>query len=773
MLGALAALFVAGGLVPLTYRRWPRLTAWAATALAALLFVGFAAQVPAIARGERLVASVPWVPSLGVSLALLLDGLSAAFALLITGIGALVLAYAIGYLGHGPRLARLLSLLLLFAGSMLGLVLADDAISLFVFWELTSLTSFFLIAFDDTVRRARENARQALIVTAAGGLALLVGLLLLARASVEAGADGGLSATLSALADLDLRDAPLYPAIVILVAAGAFTKSAQVPFHFWLPGAMVAPTPVSAYLHSATMVQAGVYVLARLQPSLGGTALWTGLLTTVGCVTLVTGGLLAVLQRDLKLVLAYSTTAILGALVLLIGLGTQEAIEAFAALLVAHAAYKAALFLVAGNIDHQTGTRDPVALRGLAGAMPVTAAAALLAAAAMAGVPPLLGFIGKESLYLAATSGPAALLIGTAVAGAGALLVAAAWIAGVGPFLGRGRPPVRWHDAPAPMLIGPALLAVGGLLFGVLGALLNPLVAPIGRAIAPEAEDFRLALWHGLGAPYGAILTLGLSSLILGTLLFGALARRPHGGAILLGALEAIAAARAYRAALTGLQAGAERMMAILQSGHLRRYTIVTLGFVLLVLAGALAGGGGRGMRAGDALAYEIVLVALAGAGGIAAVVMRDRLATVAALGATGLSIAVLFALKSAPDLAITQLMVETLSLILLVLVFRRLPPRLTHRDRPAHLAGDAVVAVILGGLVTTILLLVTAAAEHPPDAAQGQVVLAAGQHAGNVVNAILVNFRALDTLGELTVLVIAGIGVYALLRLRPSGQAR
>jgi multicomponent Na+:H+ antiporter subunit A len=497
-LGALiGAVLAMAAIAPLAYRRWPRGTCHAAVLVSAACFAVLLSQLGAIARGEAIAEVVPWVPSLEISAALRLDGLSAVFALLITGIGAIVLGHGPPYLGWDARGGRLLGLLLAFEASMLGLVLADDTITLFVFWVLTSFTSFFLVAFDSSSELARTRARQALVITAGGGLVLLVGLLLLAGAAAPAGP--GIAARLSELAGQPLREHPHYTAIVILIAIGAFTKSAQVPFHFWLPGAMVAPSPVSAYLHSATMVKAGVYLLARLHPGLGGTALWIGLLVAVGATTLVAGAVLATVQRDVKLTLAYATVAVLGALTLLLGIGTPYALGGAIVLLIAHACYKAALFLTAGNLGHHRGTRDPLAPPGASRDMPVTAATAAVAAASMAGIPPLLGFIAKDAVLAATVEGAAAVIVTIAAVAAGAGLVVAAWLAGLAPYL-RGR--ARWAraDVPGVLLVGPAVLAGMSLVLGLAPGLIGgTVVAPALAAVAGRPVAYEVVLWPGLG----------------------------------------------------------------------------------------------------------------------------------------------------------------------------------------------------------------------------------------------------------------------------------
>ena len=379
------------------------------------------------------------MPALGVNLSFTVDGLSLLFALLISGVGALVLVYAGGYLAGSPQLGRLYAFLLFFMASMLGLVLADNLLLLFVFWELTSLSSYLLIGFDHERAEARAAALQALLVTGGGSLALLAGFLLLG----QVGGSLELSALLSRPGAVTAH--LLYVPILLLVLAGAFTKSAQFPFHFWLPAAMAAPTPVSAYLHSATMVKAGVYLLARLSPVLGGTDFWVWLVTVTGSATMLVGAYLALRQSDLKLILAYSTVSALGVMTSLLGLGGALAVRAALAFLLGHALYKGALFLVAGALDHQTGTRDVDRLAGLARAMPITALAAGLAALSMAGIPPLFGFIAKELSYEATLHAPASAWVTAAAVLANALLVAAAGLAGLKPFLGKALPPPGRH----------------------------------------------------------------------------------------------------------------------------------------------------------------------------------------------------------------------------------------------------------------------------------------------------------------------------------------
>jgi multicomponent Na+:H+ antiporter subunit A len=453
----IAAGFAAALVAPLLSRRLAGAFGWLIAVVPAGLCLYFATLLPQVASGRPIAVTYTWVPTLGVQLSFHADGLALLFALLISGIGSLVMMYASGYLTGHPDLGRFYGFLVLFMASMLGLVLTGNVLTLFVFWELTSVSSYLLIGFDHEREDGRAVALQALLVTGGGGLALLGGFVLL-------GQIGGSYEVVTLLTQGEaVRAHPLYTPTLLLVLASAFTKSAQVPFHSWLPGAMAAPTPVSAYLHSATMVKAGIYLLARLLPVLGGTSTWTVIVTTVGAATMVGGGLLALYQTDLKRLLAFSTISALGVLTMLLGIGTHHALEAMVVFLLAHALYKGALFMVAGAIEHETGTRDVEKLGGLRRAMLISAAVAALAAVALAGFGPVLSFIGKEMLLGAVLEVPSAdtLLVFAAVLG-GTLLVtvaaAVAWLQSATAAqrrIGRGGfSAVRAMDAIAPCHAG-------------------------------------------------------------------------------------------------------------------------------------------------------------------------------------------------------------------------------------------------------------------------------------------------------------------------------
>lgn len=761
MLHLLLVLFAAMLAAPAVHRL-ARSRSGAVLALLPLaLTLHFATHVGPVSAGGSFTYSADWVPSLGVRFSLHLDGLSLLMSLLITGVGALVVLYSGRYLEGHPHLGRFYASLFLFMGSMLGVVLADNVVTLFVFWEMTSLASYFLIGFHHERPEARRAALQALLVTGLGGLALLVGLLLLGRA----GGTFELS-ELSVRGDL-LRSHASYLPALLLVLVGAFAKSAQFPFHFWLPNAMEAPTPVSAYLHAATMVKAGVYLLARLSPALGSTDAWLYGVAPVGGATMLLGSLLALRSTDLKRILAYSTVGALGTLTLLLGLGTPSAAGAAVAFLLAHAFYKGALFLVAGAVDHAAGSRDATRLGGLGRAMPVTAAAAGLAALSMAGLPLLAGSAAKESLYHSVLeSSP---WLAAATLSCAAMLAGVAFIAGLRPFLGRAPdPPLPAHEPPPSLWLGPALLAgcglAAGLLSGAAGALL---LSPAASSVLGRPEALHLPL---LPAP-GPEAALSAASVAAGALLAAKWARVRSAlerlGPLLRWGPEAL-----YEGGLRGLNGLARAQTRLLQHGHLRFYLLAVLAASGLLGWWALLGPGPSlppGTGSGTRL-HELLLAALILGATLAATLSRSALGAVAALGIAGYGVGVLYLLFGAPDLALTQVAVETLALLLFVRVLYHMPD-LTRRSLSAGRLRDAAAALAVGALMS-LLALGAVAAEHAP-AVSGYFLensVALG-HGRNVVNVILVDFRALDTLGEITVLGIAGIGVYALLRLRPGGK--
>ncbi len=721
----------------------------------AILFAGF---LPAIAAGEVLRFAYDWVPSLGISLSFLVDGLSLTFALLISGIGAVVALYSSVTLAGHVHFGRFVFYLLFFMCAMLGLVLADNLITLFVFWELTSVASYLLIGFNHDSAKSRRSALQALLVTGGGGLALLAGFILLGNA-----AGSYELSEIIAMGDA-IRDHALYLPIFILILAGAFTKSAQLPFHFWLPNAMAAPTPVSAYLHSATMVKAGIYLLARVHPTLSGTEVWLWTLTLFGAATAVFASLLALRQTDLKLALAYTTLMALGTLTMFLGSGVTIAIAAAVTFLIVHSFYKAALFLVVGIIDYRAGTRETAQLGGLARAMPITAVIAGAAALSMAGFPPFLGFIGKELKYegaLAVASEP--LFVAGAAVLANALMVAVAGIVALKPFFGRQLDtPKIPREAPLFMWIGPLVLAVLGLLFGLMPGLISAsLVQPAVTAISGAPETVKLALWHGLNVP-----------LLLSVVTFGLGAAIYLGHQWLRGVLVRLeqrlpaSADEMWDRFLDALKGFAAWQTRLLQGGILRRYLFVV--FATLTL------GGGATLFAADAVRWpallpdftikHLLVLGMIAVGTIMTVFAGSRLAAICALGVVGMGVALIFVIFGAPDVAITQLLVETLVVILVAVVMLRLPGLERDRLRGARIA-DAALAVALGVVVTVTLLSVL---EVPLDRSVTdyfEVKSLPEAFGRNIVNVILVDFRALDTFGEIAVVVVAALGAYVLIK--------
>jgi len=758
--GGFLLIWATGAVAPWLVGRFPKATPWILAAVPAGLFVCFLAGL----GGETTRWSLEWYPSLHASLDFRIDGLSRLMALLVTGIGALVLLYANGYLAGHRDLGRFLVALTGFMGSMLGLVLADNLILLFVFWELTSISSYFLIGFYHESLESRKKAWQALLVTGLGGLALLVGLVLLGAGTGEWTLTGLTSG------EVDFREHPFYTAALILVLIGAFTKSAQFPFHFWLPNAMAAPTPVSAYLHSATMVKAGVFLLAALAPVLGGTALWEVVLVCVGGFTFFLGAVRGLFQTDLKAILAYTTISVLGLLVMLLGLDFEMAAQSAVLFLLGHALYKGALFMVAGNLDHETGTRDVTRLHGLRKVMPLTALAAGLAALSKAGFPPLFGFVGKEYVYKTgvAIGDLTPLFLGVAVVG-NAFLFALAFKVGVHPFWSKGRAdtPKHPHEGPFFLWIGPLVLGATGLLIGLFpGSLERPLVEPAVATILNQPVSLKLALWHGFNLP----LLLSAVTLLLGIVVYRSrrilwrVAKDPR--------VWIIEAAEVYDRVLAGLLAFSKWQTRVLQNGKLRVYLLVILSSVVLLAAWKLRSFTRLPVNSLDigAPIHIVALVILMAAATVLVLITNVKTNALLGFGIVGFGIALLFAYFGAPDLAITQIVVETLTLLLLFLIIARLP-ELRRISRPRTIWFDAGFSAVVGVLVFALVLkadLVQLAPSISAQLGEWSYPLAKGR---NVVNVILVDFRAMDTFGEVMVIVIAALGVGILMKQGRKGE--
>lgn len=716
---------------------------------------------PAILDGEVIRSSWQWLPQIGLDFSLRLDGLAWMFAGLVLGIGALVVLYAHYYLSPRDSARRFYSYLLLFMGAMLGMVLSGNLLLLMVFWELTSISSFLLIGFWSHRKDAREGARMALIVTGGGGLALLAGVLLIGRIV------GSFDLDVVLASGEIIRNSPLYPWALLLVLAGIFTKSAQFPFHFWLPHAMAAPTPVSAYLHSATMVKAGVFLLARLHPALAGTELFFYVVSGIGAITLLIGAWNAIFQHDLKGLLAYSTISHLGLITLLFGLSTPMAVVAGVFHILNHATFKASLFMAAGIIDHETGTRDMRRLGGLRRLMPLTSTLAIVASLAMAGIPLLNGFLSKEMLFAEAlaTGGPDWMRTAVSVAAllAGVLGVAYSLRFVHDTFFGKG--PVDLdvvpHEPPRWMKVPVEVLVVICLAVGIAPALT---VAPVlhaaaGSILGASMPAYSLSVWHGFNLP----LAMSAAGVVGGIALYFGLRRfidlyavrnRPVGKHL-------------FHHCLDLLFGFAHRFTTALANGSLQRMLMALVLVAVIVAAAPFIAN--PAMPAWPApqpiplLGWSLWLVMLACAfAGL--FLFQQRLLAVIVMGGTGLMVALTFVFLSAPDLALTQLMVEMVTLALMLLAMNYLPAQSPPEHSRWRKRRDAAIAIVAGGgLAALAYSLMTL----PPNTMAGELLVRSLPEAygHNVVNVILVDFRGFDTFGEITVFGIAALVVHALLR--------
>ena len=764
----------AGALVAALLPTHARTTAatWAAVVSAAGL--GWVLwHTPVLQAGTVLREEYRWIPSAGINLVVRMDGLAWMFALLVTGIGLLVAVYARYYMSQGDPVPRFFAFFLAFMGAMLGVVLAGNLVQLVFFWELTSLFSFLLIGYWHHRKDARRGARMALTVTAGGGLCLLAGVLMLGHIAGSYELDTVLAA------GARIQAHPLYTPTLVLVLLGAFTKSAQFPFQFWLPRAMAAPTPVSAYLHSATMVKAGVFLLARLWPALAGTPEWFWWVGGAGLITLVLGAGAAMFQNDLKGLLAYSTISHLGLITLLLGLGGKLAAVAAVFHVMNHATFKASLFMAAGIIDHETGTRDLRRLSGLRRAMPITAALAFVASAAMAGVPLLNGFLSKEMFFAetVALRGNALLDWGLPIAATVAGVFAVVYsLRFAGVFWGppaRDLPltphePARWMRVPVEVLVLLCLL-VGMVPQWSVGSALQLAASPVvGGALPP----YSLALWHGWGKP----LTMSLVALVGGVALHAALrALRAHGHLRQPPLGRWLDGERLFSRTLLALDLGSRWALERLSTSRLQpQLLLLVLAAVTAVTTALWHGGVSWGHRERVPANLEFALLWLMGglcALGAAQQAKFHRLAALVMTGVVGLCVSLTFLWFSAPDLALTQLTVEVVTTILFLLGLRWLPRRLPEQSPReglrvrARRGRDGVVAIVAGtGMAVLAYALMTRPA--PQSISPFFIDRALPEGGGtNVVNVMLVDFRGFDTLGEITVLGIVALTVYALLR--------
>lgn len=730
------------------------------TLLPLSLFAFFASQIGAVSRGEIPVQYIEWVPSLGVNLSFRLDGLALLFSLLITGIGTLVFLYTSYYLKGHTYLDRFYGYLSIFMAAMLGLVLSDNLIGIFVFWELTSISSFFLIGFNNHDKESRTSALQALAVTGFGGLFLL-------GAAIVFGYLGGTYSIQDLLnSGIDFTESPFYILLLVFVFGAAFTKSAQFPFHFWLPGAMKAPTPVSTYLHSATMVKAGIYLLLRFTPVLGNHEFWNTTLFTVGAVTMLYAAFHTLFRTDLKGILAYSTISVLGILVFLIGIGTTTALHAAVVFIVVHALYKAALFLITGIIDHETGTRNITKLSGLKAVLFPVAIAGFLAMLSNAGMIPSFGFIGKDLIYEATLHSDSSVLFTVMAVVTNILLLYAGYQVGIRPFV--GKLPESFASVHLPdkrLWVPPLFLGILGMLFGLFPSLLDTaLFQPLLNELVVADTIPPLKLWHG----FTLVLALSLLTIVLGLTLVWFL-KPTLAKELKLKKVNFLSPKYLFRGFANGFQKAASLWTNFFQNGFLRNYILTIILFLSFLISYYLINNVTFSIDFNsllDLTIYEVSTLVIMIVAIFYAIFTKSRLAAVAAMGVVGYAICMIFVFYSAPDLAMTQFTIDTLTVILFVLVLYRLPKYLTLSDFKTRIR-DGFIAVFFGALITILsieVLQVSHAGETKQFYAENSYVLAKGK---NIVNVILVDFRGLDTMVEITVLVIAALGVFGLLKLR------
>lgn len=775
-------------IVPFLYKFIRRIhTGWFVLIVPLVLFGYFAGFLSQPLEHEPVIRSFPWIPDLGIDFTIYLDGLSLLFALIITGVGGLVVLYSIFYMSkEREALHNFYVYLLLFMGAMLGVVTSDNLLVLYTFWEMTSFSSFLLIAFWYQRKRSRYGATKSLLITVTGGFLMMLGFLLIY------GATGTFSIRDIIAGANQLSEHPYFIPAMLLILFGAFAKSAQFPFHIWLPDAMEAPTPISAYLHSATMVKAGVYLVARLTPVFGGHWEWFWIITIVGLITLFWGSFMAIKQIDLKAMLAFSTISQLGLIMSLFGIGSlallpnvdaktsllySDAILAAIFHLVNHSVFKGSLFMVVGILDHELGTRDIRKLGGLMSFMPISFTLTVIGAFSMAGLPPFSGFLSKE-MFLTGVITVFRDLEGWVI-----LLPVVAWLASVltfvycmklvfdtftGPFKPDQleKPP---HEAPVGMLIPPAVLGIlVVVLFFFPNVLADTLLEPGMQAVLPgllepgERFSIHIAAWHGLTPEL--FMTLGI--VILGTYLYRIQSKWSRIYDQLPRKLDLN---KAFDGSLKGMEAVSARLIGLYMNGDLRSYFLYIFVFTLLLLGGSLLGNGELLLDLASNSAvylYEWMIGLLIIAAAIALLFSQHRLTLVIAISVIGYLVALLFVDFRAPDLALTQFVVETISTTIFLLAFYFLPEVKKQVTRIRFKAANAVVALAAGTVFTLIGLAAHGYRVFEPIASfYEQSYELAG--AKNIVNAILVDFRGFDTMFEIVVLFSAGIGIYSLVHLK------
>ncbi|MGG0464363.1 Na+/H+ antiporter subunit A [Priestia aryabhattai] len=783
--------FLLAFFVPLLYRKFQRIhTGWFVLPLPLVLFIYFTQYISGVSKGETYLHSMKWIPSLGINLDAYVDGLGLLFSLLITGIGTLVILYSIYYLSKTKEaLHSFYVYLLLFMGSMLGVVLSDNLMSLYSFWELTSLSSFLLIGYWYKREKSQYGALKSMLITVFGGLSLLAGIVLLYVMT-------GTFSIREIISNVDVvTSSHLFIPALVLILLGAFTKSAQFPFHIWLPDAMEAPTPVSAYLHSATMVKAGIYLLARLSPVFAISATWFFVISITGLITLFWGSFSAVKQQDLKGILAFSTISQLGMIMSLIGVGSAAihydflddniylvALTAAVFHLINHATFKGSLFMVVGIVDHETGTRDIRKLGGLMSFMPVTFTIAIIGGFAMAGLPPFNGFLSKEMFFTGMVN--VTKMDMYSMQTWGILLPIIAWVGSIFTFVysmilvfktftGKYQPEKlekKPHEAPVGMLISPVILASLVVIFGFApnlleSTLIEPTMASIAPSLLAEGKEYQVHIkfWHGFTPEL--FMTLGV--ITFGILLFMTLQKWSK---IYTRFPSSLTLNNGYNYGIKGMEKGSTRIMKTLMTGFIRDYLLIIFTFIGILILVTLFSQNAFAIDLKDTASigvYEAILAVVMVAATITTLLAKSRLTAIISLGVVGYTLSLFFVLFRAPDLALTQLVIETVSVSLFLLCFYYLPEFRKRKVRVKFQLPNLLVALLVGTTVT--LLGISANSTKLFESISHYFIENSYEKAGgeNMVNVILVDFRGFDTLFEITVLCIAALAIYGMIRLR------
>ncbi|MBX9973189.1 Na+/H+ antiporter subunit A [Cytobacillus firmus] len=781
--------------VPFIYRMFtPRIhTGWFVLIVPSVIFLYLLRYIPVISNGDTIIISVPWIPSFGINYTTYIDGLGLVFGLLITGIGALVVLYSIYYMSKlKESLHNFYVYLLLFMGAMLGLVFSDNILVLYVFWELTSISSFLLIAYWYQREKSRYGAQKSMNITIFGGLAMLAGFIMLSMMTETYSIREMIRQT-----DTIYEHSLFLPAMVLLLI-GAFTKSAQFPFSIWLPDAMEAPTPISAYLHSATMVKAGIYLVARLTPIFGGSAEWFWLVTSAGLVTLLYGSFNAVKQTDLKALLAYSTISQLGLIMSLLGMGSASlyfgagdeasmyAVAVLAAIfhLINHSTFKGSLFMVVGIIDHETGTRDIRRLGGLMHLMPISFTLAIIGGFSMAGLPPFNGFLSKEMFFTAVLNASDMSIF--SMESLGLLFPVIAWAASVFTFIycmilifktftGKYKPKKlekEAHEAPVGMLVPPVILSsLVLIIFFFPNVLSQYILKPAMAAVLPSYSqpgeiEIKISAWHGWNTEL--FMTMGV--VILGTFLYlylkkwiGIYSIYPY----------SMTFNNFYNQGLGKMEDMSVSITKSYMTGFIRDYFVYIFSFLIIIVGGAiwyLDGAAFDTSNNAPVSIYEGVLIISMFTAALTVLFSKSRLTAIVAVGALGYLVSLFFVIFRAPDLALTQLVVETVTTALFLLCFYHLPEIRKESVRVKFRITNLIISIGVGAIVAILALSANGTRLFKPIAYyyENSYELAGAR---NIVNAILVDFRGIDTMLEIFVLGIASLGVYTLVKLRISGR--